>query len=63
MGTVVIAIDCSGCVMKVFTDKVVAERILRGSGFHPHRDDNHKQNWYDANDHFVCMLYGWEVIS
>lgn len=63
MSTVVIAISGGGNVMKVFADKEVSERVLRGSGLHPHRDDEHKRNWYDANDHFMCMLYGWDVIS
>lgn len=61
MGTVIIAIDGCGNVRKVFIDKPASERVLRGQGYHPHRNDGHRQNWYDMHDNFVCILYEWPV--
>ncbi len=62
MDTVIITIDAKGNLFRVFGTKAVMEHQLRGLGYHPHRDDKHKQNWYGPNDSFVLSAYEWAVI-
>lgn len=63
MDTVILGVDGGGAVRRVFASKEVAERVLRGTGYHPHKNDNHKQHWYDANDHHRITLNGWDVVN
>lgn len=63
MDSVIITVDCKGNVFQVFSSKSVMEHHLRNLGYHPHLDDNHKQNWYGQNDKFVLSAYEWQVIN
>lgn len=63
MDSVIITVDRNGNIFRVFGDKEIMETHLRGLGYHPHRDDNHKQNWYGQDDKFMLSAYEWQVID
>lgn len=63
METIIITIDGKGNIFRVFGSKKIMEHHLRNLGYHPHSDDNHKQNWYGSRDEFVLSAYEWQVIN
>lgn len=61
MDTIVIAVEAGGNIYKVFTSMEIARNRMRRLGCHPHRNEDHQQNWYDDQNHFKYSLWEWRI--